>query len=92
MFTRRLLALTGASVAALAAMARFAVSGDARPDAAKAFDITKSEAEWKRQLTPEQFHVLRVLREAGPGGLACNSIAERSVSGDPDVTRLLDRL
>jgi peptide-methionine (R)-S-oxide reductase len=59
MFTRRLLALTGASVAALAAMARFAVSGDARPDAAKAFDITKSEAVWKRQLTPEQFHVLR---------------------------------
>jgi len=43
-------------------------------------------------ITPEQFHVLRVLREAGPGGLACSSIAERSVSGDPDVTRLLDRL
>lgn len=43
-------------------------------------------------ITPEQYHVLRVLREAGPGGLACSSIAERSVSGDPDVTRLLDRL
>ena len=43
-------------------------------------------------ITPEQYHVLRVLRDAGPGGLACSDIAERSVSGDPDVTRLLDRL
>jgi DNA-binding MarR family transcriptional regulator len=36
--------------------------------------------------------VLKVLRDAGPGGLACSAVAERSVSGDPDVTRLLDRL
>lgn len=43
-------------------------------------------------ITPEQYHVLRVLSDAGAGGLACSSIAERSVSGDPDVTRLLDRL
>jgi len=43
-------------------------------------------------VTPEQFHVLRVLRDAGAGGLACNAVAARSVSGDPDVTRLLDRL
>ncbi|HEY0970256.1 MAG TPA: MarR family transcriptional regulator [Gemmatimonadales bacterium] len=43
-------------------------------------------------ITPEQYHVLRVLREAGPGGLACSAVGERSVSGDPDVTRLLDRL
>lgn len=43
-------------------------------------------------ITPEQFHVLRVLDEAGAVGLACSSVAERSVSGDPDVTRLLDRL
>ena len=43
-------------------------------------------------VTPEQYHVLRVLRDAGTGGLACNAVAERSVSGDPDVTRLLDRL
>ena len=43
-------------------------------------------------VTPEQYHVLRVLRDAGAGGLACNAVAERSVSGDPDVTRLLDRL
>ena len=43
-------------------------------------------------ITPEQYHVLRVLRDAGSAGLACNAVAERSVSGDPDVTRLLDRL
>lgn len=43
-------------------------------------------------ITPEQYHVLRVLRDAGAGGLACSAVAERSVSGDPDVTRLLDRL
>jgi DNA-binding MarR family transcriptional regulator len=43
-------------------------------------------------VTPEQYHVLRVLRDAGSGGLACSAVAERSVNGDPDVTRLLDRL
>lgn len=43
-------------------------------------------------ITPEQYHVLRVLRDSKTGGLACSAVAERSVSGDPDVTRLLDRL
>lgn len=43
-------------------------------------------------ITPEQYHVLRVLRDAGPGGLTCGAVGERSVSGDPDVTRMLDRL
>ena len=43
-------------------------------------------------ITPEQYHVLRVLRDSGAGGLACTGLAERLVSGDPDVTRLLDRL
>jgi DNA-binding MarR family transcriptional regulator len=43
-------------------------------------------------ITPEQYHVLRVLGDAGATGLACSAIAHRSVSGDPDVTRLLDRL
>ncbi len=45
-----------------------------------------------RGITPEQFHVLRVLRGAGSEGLACRAVAQRSVNGDPDVTRLLDRL
>lgn len=43
-------------------------------------------------ITPQQYHVLRVLRDAGKEGLACSAVAERSISGDPDVTRLLDRL
>ena len=43
-------------------------------------------------ITPEQYHVLQILRDAGPDGLPCSAVAERSVSGDPDVTRLLDRL
>ena|SRR5688572_731428 len=43
-------------------------------------------------ITPEQYHILRILRDAGPDGLPCSTVAERAVSGDPDVTRLLDRL
>lgn len=43
-------------------------------------------------VTPEQYHILRILRDAGPQGLPCSAVATRAVSGDPDVTRLLDRL
>ena len=43
-------------------------------------------------ITPEQYHVLRVLRDAGDAGLPCSAVGERSVRGDPDVTGLLDRL
>jgi len=43
-------------------------------------------------ITPEQYHVLRVLRDAGATGTQLSTIAERSPAGDPDVTRLLDRL
>ncbi len=43
-------------------------------------------------LTPSQFNVLRILRGAGPEGLACQKVAERMVTRDPDMTRLLDRL
>src|SRR5690606_5404046 len=39
-----------------------------------------------------QYNVLRILRGAGPGGLAIGGIAERMVNRDPDLTRLLDRL
>jgi len=42
-------------------------------------------------LTSAQYNVLRILRGAGPEGLPCNSIAERMISRDPDMTRLLDR-
>jgi MarR family transcriptional regulator, organic hydroperoxide resistance regulator len=43
-------------------------------------------------ITPEQYQVLRILWSAGSAGIALSAIAERSPSGDPDVTRLLDRL
>ena len=43
-------------------------------------------------LTPPQYNVLRILRGAGADGLCCSEIAERMVTRDPDVTRLLDRL
>jgi len=43
-------------------------------------------------LSPTQYNVLRILRGAGPDGLACREIGERMLTKDPDVTRLLDRL
>jgi len=43
-------------------------------------------------LSPAQYNVLRVLRGAGPDGLACREIGERMIAKDPDITRLLDRL
>lgn len=43
-------------------------------------------------VTPEQYHVLRILRDAGSAGTQLSTVAERSPVGDPDVTRLLDRL
>jgi DNA-binding MarR family transcriptional regulator len=43
-------------------------------------------------ITPDQLHVLRILRDAGPTGAPLRDVAERSPIGDPDVTGLLDRL
>ena len=43
-------------------------------------------------ITPEQYHVLRILDDAGSAGTPLTAVAERSPAGDPDVTRMLDRL
>jgi len=43
-------------------------------------------------LTATQYNVLRILRGAQPGGLACRAIGDRMISHDPDMTRLLDRM
>jgi DNA-binding MarR family transcriptional regulator len=43
-------------------------------------------------LSPAQYNVLRILRGAGSEGLSCREVAERMVTRDPDMTRLLDRL
>ncbi len=42
-------------------------------------------------LSPTQYNVLRILRGT-PEGLPCGEIANRMITRDPDVTRLLDRL
>lgn len=43
-------------------------------------------------LSATQYNVLRILRGAGRQGLTCSETAERMVTHDPDITRLLDRL
>ncbi len=42
-------------------------------------------------LSQTQYNVLRILR-GSPDGLACGEIANRMITRDPDITRLLDRL
>lgn len=44
------------------------------------------------RLSLPQYNALRILRGAGPGGLPVQKIAERMITRDPDVTRLVDRL
>ena len=43
-------------------------------------------------LSPNQYNVLRILRGAGDQGLCCREVAERMITRDPDITRLVDRL
>jgi DNA-binding MarR family transcriptional regulator len=43
-------------------------------------------------VSPTQYNVLRILRGAGEEGLPCGAVAERMITRDPDITRLLDRL
>jgi DNA-binding MarR family transcriptional regulator len=43
-------------------------------------------------ITPQQYHILRILKDAGSVGAPLGTVAERSPAGDPDVTGLLDRL
>jgi DNA-binding MarR family transcriptional regulator len=42
-------------------------------------------------LSSTQYNVLRILRGT-PDGLPCGEIANRMITRDPDITRLLDRL
>ncbi len=43
-------------------------------------------------ITETQYNSLRILRGAGAAGLTCAEIADRLVSQDPDITRLVERL
>jgi DNA-binding MarR family transcriptional regulator len=49
-------------------------------------ELLKSE-----DLSPAQYNVLRILR-GSPEGLTCGEIADRMITRDPDITRLLDRM
>ena len=43
-------------------------------------------------LSAAQYNVLRILRGVGNSGISCQEIANRMITRDPDLTRLLDRL
>lgn len=61
----------------------------------KAADSVGQQAEQllkRAGLTGAQYNVLRILRGAGPDGLACRAIGDRMISHDSDITRLLDRM
>jgi DNA-binding MarR family transcriptional regulator len=45
----------------------------------------------QEDLSMTQYNVLRILRGA-PEGLPCGEVANRMITRDPDITRLLDRL
>jgi DNA-binding MarR family transcriptional regulator len=45
----------------------------------------------EEDLSMTQYNVLRILRGA-PEGLPCGEVANRMITRDPDITRLLDRL
>jgi DNA-binding MarR family transcriptional regulator len=46
----------------------------------------------KHGITSAQYNVLRILRGAGAKGLYCGGIAERMITAEPDITRLLVRM
>jgi DNA-binding MarR family transcriptional regulator len=43
-------------------------------------------------ITDDQYNVLRILRGAGPAGMARCDIAQRTIARAPDTTRMIDRL
>src|SRR5690349_3792779 len=45
-----------------------------------------------RGISEAQFNALRILRGAGPKGLPTQQIAERLITRQPDVTRLVGRM
>ncbi len=59
---------------------------------ADAFQRRTAELLKPYDISATQYNALRILRGAGSEGLPCGSVAERMVTRDPDITRLLDRL
>ncbi len=60
--------------------------------AAEALDDRLAEVLRGHDLSTVQYHVLRLLRGAGPDGLNCGDIRDGLVTRTADLTRLLDRL
>jgi peptide-methionine (R)-S-oxide reductase len=65
--TRRGLLQTVLGVGAVGAVARFLGAGDTEAKAPNTFEVTMSEAEWQKRLTPAQFTVLRKHGTEPPG-------------------------
>lgn len=59
MLTKRQFLNSAVSFAALGSLAGIATSRTALAASSRTFEVTRTEAEWKKSLTPEQFAVLR---------------------------------
>jgi DNA-binding MarR family transcriptional regulator len=59
---------------------------------AAVLDHELGEALKPKGITWTQYNVLRILRDAGEGGLCGREIGARLISQVPDVSRLLDRM
>ncbi len=46
----------------------------------------------RHRISSAQYNVLRILRGAGAQGIHCGGIAERLITAEPDITRLLTRM
>jgi DNA-binding MarR family transcriptional regulator len=67
---------------------------EAMLNVARTHDVLSSEAAEILKpfnLSATQYNVLRILRGAGQP-LGCGEIAQRMITRDPDITRLLDRM
>src|SRR5947207_6043374 len=56
------------------------------------FTRVLTEALKPADISPTQYNALRILQGAGKDGWSCSEVAERMVTRDPDITRLIDRL
>jgi peptide-methionine (R)-S-oxide reductase len=69
---RAFLLLTGGSLMGILGLRWFG-GDDAVAEAKKAFEVEKPDAEWRKQLTPEQFNVLRGHGTERPGSSPLNA-------------------